>query len=335
MIWSSVAAAESSTYMPPAGTLIAEHVNDLYGAWLIVSFIGFVMVVGGMIWFVIKYRRQSPDQKSDYITHNHALEFLWSFIPLLIFLGLFAWGWAIYHDMRTFPSDALEVNVIAKKWSWRFQYKNGKDEAGLDGTPTMVVPIGRPVKLIMSSDKINPSGNDPNDKPVLHSLYIPAFRIKQDVVPGRYTAEWFQAEKAGTYHIFCAEYCGDGHSRMHALIKAVPNDEFEKWLSTNEVVATGPAAIGKKLYVEKACSGCHSMDGTRVVGPTFKGLFGRKEEIEGQPNIVADENYIRESILQPSAKVVKGYPDHVMPVFAGQLKDEDINALIAFIKTVK
>ena len=334
-MWSSFARAASSTYMPPEGTAIAGHVDALYGVWLITSVISFVLVVGGMIWFVIKYRRQSPDQKSAYITHNHTLEFLWSFIPLCIFMGLFGWGWMVYHQMRDFPQNALEVHVVGKKWGWKFIYKNGKEEVGLEGVPTMVVPVGRPVKLIMASEKINPKGTDPHDQAVIHSFYIPAFRIKQDVVPGRYTAEWFQAEKVGTYHVFCAEYCGDGHSKMHAVIKVVPVDEFDKWLGTEEIKLEGLAGIGKKLYAEKACVGCHSLDGTRIVGPTFKGLFGRKEEIEGGTTVVADENYLRESILQANAKIVKGYPSGQMPIFAGQLNDDDVKALIDFIKSVK
>jgi cytochrome c oxidase subunit 2 len=332
--WPSSAAA-SNSFMPPEGTAIAGQVDSLYGAWLFASAVSFFLVVGGMVWFVVKYRRQSLEQKSAYITHNHQLEFLWSFIPLCIFMGLFGWGWIIFHQMRSFPKDALEVHVVGKKWAWRFIYKNGKESAGLDGPPTMVVPVGRPVKLILSSEKINPGGDDPRDKAVLHSFYIPAFRIKQDVVPGRYTAEWFQADKVGTYHVFCAEFCGDGHSAMHALIKAVPNDEFEKWLKTDEPQVGGLAGAGKKLFVEKACSGCHSLDGTRIVGPTFKGLYGRNEEMEGGPKLAADENYLRESILQSNAKIVKGYPAGVMPVFAGQLTDDDVAALIEFIKTVQ
>ena len=336
----SSAFAESSSYMPPAGTAIASQVDSIYGFLLIMSLISFIIVVGGMIFFVIKYRRQSPDQKSAYISHNSLAEFLWSFIPFCLFMFVFAWGWYVYHQMRTFPENALEVHVVGKKWAWRFLYKNGKEiTAGVNDKgevepATMVVPLNRPVKLIMSSEKINPAGTDPTDRAVLHSFYIPAFRIKQDVVPGRYSALWFDPQQEGSYYVECAEYCGTNHWGMRAKIKVVPNEEFEQWLSTEGVVGGSLAEKGRALYGAKACIGCHTLDGTRGVGPSWKGLFGRKEKTD-KGEVVADENYIRESILAPNAKIVDGYPGGVMPVFAGQLNDDEVNSLIEFIKTVK
>ena len=342
--WTSLAIpgaqAAPSSYMPPAGTAIASQIDSIYGFLLVTSLISFIMLVGGMIYFVIRYRRQSPNQKSAYITHNHVAEFLWSFIPFCLFMFVFAWGWYVYHQMRTFPEDALEVHVVGKKWAWRFLYKNGKevtaavDEKGEVQDATMVVPLNRAVKLIMSSEKINPASTDPTARAVLHSFFIPAFRIKQDVVPGRYSALWFQPQEEGTFWVQCAEYCGTNHWAMRAKVKVVPNDEFEKWLASDGAAGGTLADKGRALYGAKACVGCHSLDGTRVVGPTFKGLFGRTEQTD-KGDVKADENYLRESILQPNAKITASYPGGVMPTFAGQLTDDEVNALIEFIKTVK
>lgn len=344
---SQLALAGSSLYMPPEGNAIARSVDQIYGFLIITSVISFILVVGGMIYFVLKYKRTATNQKSAYITHNHTAEFLWSFIPFVIFMFVFAWGWIVYDEMRTFPDNALEVHVFAKKWEWKFVYKNGKEVMnGLDdknqvSPAMMVVPVGRPVKLIMSSTKINPGGNDPADRPVLHSFFIPAMRVKQDLVPGRYTALWFEAEKAGTYQVFCTEYCGGGHSAMKAHIKAVSPEEFDTWLSGEEAGATGGKELsladkGKILYQQRACIGCHSLDGSKMTGPTWKELFGHNVELADGSKVKSDENYIRESILNPNAKVVKGFgPPSAMPAYAGQLSDEEIGQLIEFIKTVE
>ena len=343
MWWSSVASAGTSSFMPPQGTLIAGEVDKIYAFLLIGSLVSFIILMGGFIYFAYKYRRRSGNDKTAYITHNHTLEFLWSFIPFAIFMFSFAWGWFVYSQMRDIPqngSGALEVNVIGKKWDWRFEYKNGKEvTSGLNAQgqvepATMVVPINRPVKLILQSEKINPKSDDQKDRAVLHSFFIPAFRIKQDVVPGRFTAEWFEANKLGTYWVFCAEYCGAGHSAMRARIKVVSNEDFEKWLSADGSAVGSLADQGRAIYGAKACVGCHSVDGSRVVGPTFKGIWGTMVDTD-KGTVKVDENYIRESVLQPNAKIVTGYPGGVMPTFAGQLSDDDIKAIIAFIQSLK
>lgn len=336
------AAQAADAFMPPAATQIASQVDDIYAFLLWSSLISFVLLIGGMTWFVFKYKRKSGSDKTAYITHNHTAEFLWSFIPFVIFIFVFAWGWLVYHQMRTFPENALEVHVVAKKWDWRFIYKNGKevvsgaDAKGNRVPATMVVPVGRPVKLIMASEKVAPQGNDPTDRPVLHSFFVPAFRIKQDVVPGRFTSLWFQAEQLGTFHVFCTEYCGAGHSAMNAAIKVVSVEDYEKWLSTDiDPAAMGLAAQGQALWSTKACAGCHSLNGTRMVGPTWKGLFGSEHAVEGGGSVKVDEDYLRESILNPNAKITAGYPSGQMPPYAGQLSDDELNAIIEFIKTVK
>lgn len=308
--------AQASNFMPPAGTDIARQFDNLYSFLLITSFIGCVILIGGMIFFALKYKRKTANDKTPYISHNTFLEFLWSFIPLVLFLAMFGWGWYVYHQMRQMPENALEVHVTGYKWAWDFEYKSGKTSSG-----EMVVPVGQPVKLIMTS------------RDVLHSFFIPSMRIKQDVVPGRYTALWFNAEKAGDYQVFCTEYCGDMHSRMLAKVRVLPVAEYEAWILEND--ANLPMTErGQKIWAGK-CVACHSIDGKKGAGPTWKGLFGATgHPIEGG-TVDVDENYLRESILEPNAKVSAGYPKGVMPTFQEALKEEEVTAVIEFIKTLK
>ncbi|HEY8270382.1 MAG TPA: cytochrome c oxidase subunit II [Pseudobdellovibrionaceae bacterium] len=318
MMWFNLAQAQS--FMPTEGTKIATQVDNLYGFLLVASLISFLILMGGMTFFVFKYKRRTNKDKTGYITHNTFLEFLWSFIPLVIFLGVFAWGWLIYHEMRSMPKDALEVHVFGKQWAWEFEYKSGVKAGNL-----LVVPVNKDVKLIMTS------------KDVIHSFYIPSFRIKQDVIPGRYTALWFNADKLGEYHVFCAEFCGTQHSGMLATLKVVPQAEYEAWLEDESQVGSLPLAKrGEKLFAVKACASCHSVaDAATKVGPTLWKKFGTKESIEGMVDVDVDENYLRESILNPNAKIVKGFPKGVMPAFQGQLNETELNALIEYVKTLK
>jgi cytochrome c oxidase subunit 2 len=344
LLTSAMAQASSTTFMPPAATEIASKVDDIYSFLLWSSLFFFVLLIGGMIAFVIIYRRRSGVEQSAYITHNHTLEFLWSFIPFCIFIFCFAWGWLVFHQMRDMPKNGLEIHVVAKKWEWRFIYKNGRevtsgvDDAGNKTPATMVVPMGRQVKLIMASEKINPGSNEnPRDRAVLHSFYVPAFRQKQDIVPGRYTTYWFQANELGLFNVFCAEYCGEGHYSMHAAIKVVTPEEYEEWLSGD---AAGPGAVvsladqGKALYASRACIGCHSVNGSAGTGPTWHHMFGNPVETD-KGTVTVDENYVRESVLQPNAKIVKGFQGGIMPSYAGQLKDDEIASIIEFMKTLK
>jgi cytochrome c oxidase subunit 2 len=230
---------------------------------------------------------------------------------------VFAWGWKVYHDMRVMPENAYEVHVQAKQWAWDFVYKSGKTS-----TNEFFVPVGVPVKLVMASDD------------VLHSFYIPSLRIKQDVVPGRYTTLWFNAQKTGAYQVFCTEYCGAAHSGMMAKMNVVPMADFEKWLLENDE-GLSLAQKGQKLYNSKGCVACHSVDGTAKVGPSWKQLFEATNHATSAGNISADDNYLRESILNPNAKIVKGYSAGVMPSYQGQLTEAQLTMLIEFIKTLK
>lgn len=318
MFWMQYAFA--SKFMPTAATDQASQVDNLYSFLLISSFIACVILIGGMIYFAFKYKRQSLTAKSAYITHNTFLEFLWSFVPLVIFLVVFGWGWHIYHQMRQVPKDALEIHVTGKQWAWEVAYKSGVKTANL-----VKVPINTNIKIILNSTD------------VLHSFYVPSFRIKQDAVPGRYTYVWFNANKLGDFHIFCTEYCGTQHSGMIGKLQVVTQEEYYKWLEEESQFSTLPVAKkGEKLFQVKACSGCHSVADTAVkVGPTLFQKFGTSEELADGAKVTIDENYLRDSILNPNAQIVKGYNSGVMPSFQGQLSEDELGAIIEYIKSAK
>lgn len=315
----------ANTFMPVEGTDLAGSVDNLYIFLLISSLISFIILIGGMTAFIIKYKRKSANDKTAYITHNNLLEFLWSFIPFVIMMVIFYWGLIVYEDYRTVPDDAEEIHVTGRQWVWRFTYKNGYAFSTKPVSNAMVnVPLGRPIKLVMTSGD------------VLHSFYIPGFRNKQDVVPGRYTYLWFKATKLGQFQVFCTEYCGLEHSNMPAMINVMPQAEYDTWFKAYvpEASAGGLADKGRELFNERGCTACHSVNGTRVVGPTMKGLAGTKREFADGTSAVADDAYLRESILNSGAKIVKDYPA-AMPIFKGQIEEEDVSALIDYIKSLK
>ena len=318
MFWLSAARAQSS-FMPTPATNSAVDVDNLYSFLLISSFISCVILIGGMIYFVYKYRRRSQNDKTPRITHNNFLEFLWSFIPLVIFMVIFAWGWKVYHDMREMPVNALEVHVTGKQWAWEIQYKSGVVTSNL-----VVVPIDTDVKLIMTS------------KDVLHSFFVPSFRIKQDVIPGRYTTLWFNSNKLGEFHIFCTEYCGTSHAGMIGTLKVVSREDYDKWLEEESKFSTLPLADrGAKLFQIKACASCHSVADNAVrVGPSLFQKFGHKEATSAG-EVLFDEEYLRESVLNPNAKITKGFNPNIMPSFQGQLSEAELLAIVEYIKGLK
>jgi cytochrome c oxidase subunit 2 len=345
MFW-FVPTANANTFMPPAASEVAQQVSHLYAFMLIASVISFAILIGAMIYFVYKYKRKTENDKTPYISHNHTLEFIWSFIPFVIFMVCFAWGAYIYLEMRDFKENALEVNVYAKKWAWEFEYKDGRritasvDDKGQMAPSTMVVPVDTPVKLIMTSTKINPTNTgDRSDKAILHSFYVPALRVKQDVVPGRFSALGFTANKLGTFQVFCTEFCGTGHSTMLALIKVVSKEDFNKWVLGDDSAGGGKeltlADKGRQAYAKWACIGCHTLDGKVGTGPTWKGLYGSTRAFNDGTTAQADENYIRESIWDPNKRISKGYDSGKMPAFKGMVTEEEVAAIIEFMKTVK
>ncbi|MDE0518070.1 MAG: cytochrome c oxidase subunit II [Bdellovibrionales bacterium] len=316
MLYLLIPSASAAKWLPAPATKLAEEVDQLIYFLVEISILSSLLVIGGFVYFSIRFRRKSEKDKPPAITHNHLLEFLWSFIPFLIFMFVFGWGWLLYDKMRDHPKEALEIHVYGQMWNWDFVYKNGKKSSG-----TLTVPVDKPVKLIMSS------------RDVIHSFFIPSFRIKQDVLPGSYTALSFTANKKGKFPVFCTELCGAGHSSMLATVHVMEREEWEKWLAKNPYKGMSLAQIGGSVF-QKSCTACHTASTEKRIGPGLAGLFGTKREFEKEETKVADENYIRESILNPSARIVKGYGNLMTP-FAGLLTEEEMTGLVEYIKSLK
>ena len=314
----SVAGDGGSFWFPSQSSSVASKVDNLFYFILSLSAFFFVLIVGLMLIFAIRYRRRPGYVQTDSTDHSDLLEITWSVIPTALVALIFFRGFMGYLDLRTPPAETYEIKVIAKKWSWLFQYPNGYFDSDLH------IPINRPVKLTMTSED------------VIHSLFVPAFRTKMDVVPGRYTTMWFEATEAGTFPLYCAEYCGTKHSDMLANVVVHASGEFETWLekASNLLATLPPAEAGKILYQRRGCVQCHTIDGSARTGPTFKGAFGVSQPMTDGSSVVMDENYIRESILEPLKKVHTGFRP-VMPSYKGQLKDAEIDAIIEFIKSLK
>ena len=306
--------------MPPQASSWAERI-DFINAWITyVSMFCTVAITGAAVYFAIKYRRRADNQQSTFITHNAVLETVWTVIPTIVVIWIFWYGIVLYKEMRTPPSNPIEVTVDGYKWRWEFQHANGKK-----ATNELVVPLGKPVRLIMRS----------ND--VLHSFYIPAMRVKEDLVGAFYTYLWFNPIKLGEFNIFCAEYCGLNHSAMRAQLKVVTPEQYQDYLLDRGATVENlpPEQLGEKTFKEKGCNACHSLTGTPGVGPSLKGVAGSKVALADGSSVEADENFLRESILHPNAKIVQGFAPNLMPVFEGQLTEDQIKGLIAYIKTVK
>lgn len=315
MFWSTQAFAENS-FMPVQGSTYAAQFDTLYAFQVVASIISCILVIGGMVYFAFKYRRKTDTDKTAYISHSTILEFLWSFIPFIIFMVIFAWGWIVYYEMRTAPKNAYEIHVVGQKWYWDFLYKSGRKTSG-----EFYVPVGQPVKLIMTS------------RDVIHSFFTPSFRMKQDVVPGMYTTLWFEANQVGDFQVFCTEFCGDGHSAMLAKIHVLPKDKFYEWEENDPYKGMSLSKIGEAIFTQK-CTACHNSTTERKVGPGLLGVFGSEREFESGKKLVADENYIRESILNPSAQVVKGFPNAMTP-FQGQISEQELTGVIEYLKSLK
>lgn len=308
---------ESSFWMPPGVSTVARNVDWLFSFILAISVFFFLLIVVVMTLFVIRYRRREGVAAEPSPSHNTAVEVTWTVIPLILVIVIFFFGFKGFLDMTTPPANAYEILVDGQKWNWSFTYPNGYVDSSLH------VPVNRPVRLVMTSAD------------VIHSLYVPAFRIKSDVVPGRYSKAWFEATEPGEYELFCAEYCGTSHSDMIAKVVVHPPGEFEGWLdkASNFLETMTPVEAGQKLFQVRGCQQCHSVDGTGKTGPSLLGVYGRTEAMTDGSSVVADENYIRESILEPMAKVVAGY-EPVMPTYQGRLKDAEITAIIEYLKSL-
>jgi len=314
----------------PQASTFASGTDTLYLFIVALSFFFFVVIMGAQGWFMWKYRRQSPDQKTSSLTHNGKVEFLWSAIPAVLLVVIFVWGEVDFLKQTIPPSDAIQVRVTGRQWFWTVDYP---DYPGVqfsssvdENAVTLVVPKGRPVQLTMTSED------------VLHDFYIPAFRIKRDVIPGRYTTLWFEATQVGEFNLYCAEYCGDQHSSMIGRVKVLEPENFGAYLADagklEQEEGEPAAAFGERIYKRRGCNACHSLDGSPKVGPTYKGLWGKSENTD-KGAVAVDDNYIKESILEPNAQIVSGYEGVKMPSYKGQLDDKQITALIEFMKTLK
>jgi cytochrome c oxidase subunit II len=298
---------------PARASTGAGNVDALYIFLILLSGFMCVAIFTMIVLFALRYRRQHG-RAAEQIEGSTALEVTWSLVPLGIFMVIFAWGAFIFFQERTTPRDATEIYVVAKQWMWKLEHVEGQREIN-----ELHVPVGRDVKMIMTSQD------------VIHSFYVPAFRIKQDVLPGRYTTAWFRATKPGVYHLFCAEYCGTQHSGMIGQVVVMEPAQYEAWLGGGGTTGS-LASNGESVFQQLGCATCHRSD-TQGRGPNLSGLFGKPVLLEDGRTVVADENYIRESILSPSAKVVQGFKP-IMPVFQGLVSEEQLTELVAYVKSL-
>lgn len=308
---------DRTLWMPAQRSSVAGDVDWLFYfiLWICVFF--FVLIVVLMLAFIIKYRAREGREPEPRPDHNMPLEIVWTAIPLALVIAIFWFGFKGYMALAVIPQNSYQVTVTGQKWKWLFTYPNGYVDEKLH------VPVDKPVQLLMSSED------------VIHSFFVPSFRVKHDVVPGRFTKMWFRGIKPGEFQVLCTEYCGKGHSEMLTSVVVHEPGQFERWLeeAADFVSKMPPVEAGKLLYEKRGCTQCHSVDGTKLVGPSFKGAFGRSEQLADGSRVTVDENYVRESILNPSARVVAGY-DPVMPTFQGRLKDAEIGAIIEYLKTL-
>jgi cytochrome c oxidase subunit 2 len=303
---------------PEQASTVAGQVDALYYFLLALTAFFFVLIGGLILRFAIKYRRRSPDEVGAPITGSLSLEATWAVIPFIIVMGIFVWGARVYVSMFRPPADALEIHVVGKQWMWKFQHMDGQREIN-----ELHVPVGRAVKLIMSSQD------------VIHSFFVPAFRVKADAIPGYFRTVWFQATKPGTYHLFCAEYCGTQHSGMIGRVIVMEPQHYQTWLSgmlPGGSADLSPASAGQKLFQDLACHTCHR-DDVQGIGPRLAGLYGTSVRLQEGQLVTVDEHYIRESILNPMAKITAGFQP-VMPAYQGRVNEEQLLELLAYIRSL-
>ena len=300
---------------PPQASTFAGREDALFFFLVAVSlvFVGLIFLL--VTVFAIRYRRRSPDERPRRTREPLLLELAWTLIPFGLMVIMFAWGAQLFFFASRPPAGAMEVAVVGKQWMWKFQHPEGPREID-----ELHVPVGVPVALTMTSED------------VIHSFFVPAFRIKRDVVPGRYVTAWFQATKTGSYHLFCSQYCGTQHAGMTGQVIVMDPVDFERWLQGRAGATPTPAAGGELLFQRLGCSSCHQATDTGR-GPSLAGVYGRSVKLADGKTVVADENYLREHILTPGQQVVAGYPP-IMPVFKGLVSEEQLLQLIAYLKSL-
>jgi cytochrome c oxidase subunit II len=307
-----------SLMLPPQGSAFAAEVDTLYMFLFWLSVILFLGIAFAAIYFAVRYK-YVPGRVTPHITHNTMLEIVWTVLPLLLCGVIFFWGLDGWMKYSVAPGESMEIQVTAKKWIWTFEYPDGSRTAN-----DIHVPIGKPVKFIMTSED------------VLHDFFVPDMRVKHDLVPGRYTEVWFTPTVLGPHHFTCAEYCGKGHSDMMGKLTVDSDADFKKWLETggDDWKNYPPEVWGQMQREQKGCATCHSIDGSRGQGPSWKGIYGKMEKMSDGKSYLVDDAYLQESMMQPNAKIVNGF-EAIMPSFQGLLHPQDIRGLIAYIKTLK
>jgi len=300
---------------PEAASSMARQVDYLYAYLSVVTIVMTGLIFLVVFIFAVKYRRKSENEQPRQIHGSLVLEITWSIIPFVVMLSFFWWGAQIFFANATPPSNAMDVYVVGKQWMWKIQYPEGTREIN-----ELHVPVGRPVKITLASED------------VIHSFFIPAFRIKHDVVPGRYDTMWFTATKPGRYHIFCAEYCGTEHSGMVGWVTVMSDSDYENWLAAGGTEGS-MAQQGERLFEQYGCSTCHQAD-QQGRGPNLRGVYGSRIQLTDGRSVQADDAYIRESILNPNSKVTAGYRPDVMPTFQGQVSEEQLLQMIVYIKSL-
>ena len=307
-----------TTWLPDQVSTFAHEIDSLFYFvfyWVIFFFILVTIVTFYFLW---KYKSTKKGLTSP-LDHNTLLEVIWTIIPLILTMIVFFWGANTYIKMNIAPYDAMEINVKAQKWFWTFTYKEG-----FTNSNELVVPVNKPVKLIIQSQD------------VLHGFYVPDFRVKIDAIPNRYMMLWFEPTQVGEYDIFCAEYCGKSHSEMLGKVRVLSDTDYEKWLVEANVVDESIPLVdlGEMIYKKNACYTCHSTDGSKIIGPSFKGIWGSSMSHTDGSSVLVDENYILESVMEPQKKIVDGYQG-VMPSYKGILRDREIQGVIEYIKSLK
>jgi cytochrome c oxidase subunit 2 len=302
-------------FYPDQASNFAPSVDALMTFLILVSLFFAVAITAAIVFFFFKYRRKSENEVGYPIHGDMRLESLWIIVPAFLSLAMFGWGAVVYVDFRHAPQDTLDIYVIGKQWMWKIQQPNGRREIN-----ELHVPIGRDVKLVMASED------------VIHDFYVPAFRVKMDVVPGHYNTMWFRPTKAGTYRFFCSQYCGTNHAVMGGWVTVMDPSDYAAWLSGSSGTDS-PLVAGEKLFTERACVTCHIGNGSGRA-PSLNGVYGGTVRLADGSTVTADDAYIRESILVPSAKIVAGYQP-LMPAFQGQLTEDQILSLTAYIKSLQ
>lgn len=300
-------------FFPERASTIASRVDALYFFLVAIAVFFSLLIAGLIVFFAVKYHRRSPDSVGANIHGGLWLEITWTVIPLMITMVIFVWGASVFFAMSSPPDETFNIYVVSKQWMWTFQHLDGHREIN-----ELHVPVGRPVKLIMTSED------------VIHDLFVPAFRVKADVLPGRYTQIWFQPTTPGRYHLFCAEYCGTRHSGMTGQVVVMEPSEYQAWL-TGGAPEGSLASAGEKLFADLACHTCHRPD-AQSRGPVLDGLFGKTVTLQSGEMETVDEDYIRESILNPAAKIPAGYQP-IMPAFQGLVTEEQVLQLVEYVKS--